>query len=143
MRVQGQGSAGKTGGVRGGASRPTGGGFSLGAATNASEARPTARAEGAVGVGSVDALLALQTVGDPLERRRRATQRGGRLLDMLEDVKLGLLSGRLDSRSLVGLRDAIRSGREATGEAGLDDVLAHIETRAAVELAKLEARRAT
>ncbi len=47
-------------------------------------------------VGGIDALMALQGVGaveTPEERRRRAVKRGNTALDLLDEMKLGLLSG--------------------------------------------------
>ena len=71
---------GSSGGVSGpgGAyspSRPAAGGFSVASSGAASDAAPMARTAGPTGVSSLDALLALQEVGGPLERRRRAVRR--------------------------------------------------------------------
>jgi hypothetical protein len=85
-----------------------------------------------------DAILALQEVGGPLERRRRAVRRAGRLLDVLDGVKLNLLSGEVSAADLDSLKSAIRDQRDQTDDVGLEGVLDEIETRAAVELAKLE-----
>ncbi|MDP3173680.1 MAG: flagellar assembly protein FliX [Phenylobacterium sp.] len=93
---------------------------------------------GVAGVASVDALLALQDVGGPLERRRRAFGRAGRILDVLDDVKVALLDGALDGGDLDRLRRAIRDERSQTDDPGLEALLDQIETRAAVEMAKLE-----
>jgi hypothetical protein len=92
------------------------------------------------GVANVDVLLALQDVGGPLERRRRAVSRAGRILDVLDDVKLALLDGSLAPHDLDRLRRAVRDERMQTQDPGLEAVLEEIETRAAVELAKLERR---
>ena len=92
---------------------------------------------------SMDALLALQDVGGPLERRRRAMGRAGRILDVLEEVKVAMLGGGATAADLERLSRAVRDQRDATDEPGLEGVLDEIETRAAVELAKLElAKRA-
>jgi hypothetical protein len=90
------------------------------------------------GVASLDALLALQDVGGPTERKRRAVRRAGRILDVLDEVKLGLLSGEVTTNDLTRLQMAVRDQREATEDPGLENILNEIETRAAVELAKLE-----
>jgi hypothetical protein len=86
----------------------------------------------------VDALLALQEMGGPLERKRRAVNRAGRLLDILDEVKLSLIGGEVTGNDLERLSRAIRDQRENTDDPGLEGVLNEIETRAAVELAKLE-----
>ncbi len=65
-------------------------------------------------------------------------RRAGRLLDVLDGVKLNLLSGEVSSADLDNLKSAIRDQRDQTDDEGLEGVLDEIETRAAVELAKLE-----
>ena len=116
--------------------RPTSGGaFSLG---GAAPAAPTGPAASVAPVASLAALMALQEVGGPLERRKRAMSRAGRILDVLDEVKVALIGGDLSPSTLERLTRAIREQREATDDPGLESVLDEIETRAAVELAKLE-----
>jgi hypothetical protein len=86
----------------------------------------------------VEALIALQDVGGPLERRRRAVSRAGRLLDVLDEIKVGLLDGALGGGDLERLGRALREQRAATDDPQLEAVLDEIELRAAVEAAKLE-----
>ena len=93
------------------------------------------------GVAGLEALLALQETGGPLERRRRAVARAGRLLDGLEAVKLALLDGADADAALQGLVRAVSERREQLEEADMGGVLDEIETRAAVEIAKREAAR--
>ncbi len=121
------------------ASRPAAGGFSVAGPSTASA---TPQAGGVAGLNSVDALIALQEVGGPLERRRRAMRRAGGLLDLLDEVKTGLLGGDLTPAMLDRLGRAMREQREGTGDVGLEGVLDEIETRAEVEMAKLEMARA-
>jgi len=91
----------------------------------------------------VEALLALQDVGSPLERKRRAVRRADRILDVLDEIKLALIEGELSGAELDRLRRAIRDERDNTNDPALEAVLDDIELRAAVEVAKLEyARRA-
>ena len=86
---------------------------------------------------NIDALLALQGIEeDPAERRRRSVQRGRGALDVLDELKLGLLSGNLDSATVARLRDAAVSLKASSGDPGLDAVLSEIELRVEVELAK-------
>lgn len=100
---------------------------------------PRAGGPSAVGpVGSLDALLALQEdAGGSGERRRRAARRGHDLLDALDRLKAALLSGRVPVADLKAIAARLSERREATGDARLDEVIAHIELRAQVELAKL------
>ena len=142
MKVSGVGGAGQTRAA--GKARPAGGGATF-APISAGGAQTIARATGAAGVsgvGSLEALMALQEVGTPLERRKRAVARGGRLLDALDDLKLGLLDGALPRQAVESLAREAREQRSLTDDPRLDAVLAEIETRAAVELAKLEFARA-
>lgn len=104
----------------------------------ATEAPQRAQATAAVGgVAALDAILALQTDEPPAQRRARQAKRGRDALDALEKLERGLLLG----LAPAGLRTELESLRRAsqlTGEAGLDDVLREIDTRLAVELAKLD-----
>lgn len=107
--------------------------FSLPNPSEASGGRPAAAP---VGVSSIDALLALQGVEDPAERRKRAVRRGRNALDVLDDLKIGLLSGSLDPATVQRLRAAASELKAESGDEGLDSVLAEIELRVEVELAK-------
>jgi hypothetical protein len=107
--------------------------FSLPSSSETSDNRPAAAP---VGVSSIDALLALQGVEDPTERRKRAVKRGRDALNVLDDLKIGLLSGSLDSATVQRLRAAATELKTNSGDEGLDSVLAEIELRVEVELAK-------
>jgi hypothetical protein len=86
---------------------------------------------------NIDALIALQGIEeDPAERRRRSVARGKGALDVLDQLKLGLLSGNLDSSTMARLRDAAANLKSSSGDPGLDAVLSEIELRVEVELAK-------
>jgi hypothetical protein len=110
-------------------------GFSLPEDTaSASEARATLAPKASA---NIDALIALQGIEeDPAERRRRSVARGKGALDVLDDLKLRLLSGNLDSATMLRLRDAAANLKSSSGDAGLDSVLSEIELRVEVELAK-------
>lgn len=138
MKVGGTNGVGSTGGPR--QARPAGGGegFRLNMPAAASGPAQVARTAGVAGVASVDALLALQDVGGPLERKRRAVGRASRILDVLDGVKDALLGGELNHGDLDRLKRAIKEERAATEDPKLEGLLDEIETRAAVELAKIE-----
>jgi len=91
-------------------------------------------------ISTVDALIALQGVEDPTERKKRAVAKGRNALDVLDKLKLGLLDGGLDQSILSRLRVVSEGLTETSGDAGLDRVLSEIDLRVAVELAKAGVR---
>jgi hypothetical protein len=109
-------------------------GFALPDANATSETRAAIAPKAAAGI---EALLALQGIEeDPVERRKRSVQRGKRALDVLDDLKIGLLSGNFDASTVHRLRDAAANLKSSSGDPGLDKVLSEIELRVEVELAK-------
>lgn len=112
----------------------SGGGFHLpetGAAT------PTAATAASRGASGIETLLALQGVEDFSARRRRMVGRGRRALDILDEIRLGFLVGRLDPALIGKLRGLSGELAEQTGEPLLDRVLAEINLRLEVEIAKM------
>ena len=132
MRIQGPSNA--TAAAASVARRPASGTFSL---EIESQARTTGTPAGVRNIGGIDALLALQGVEEPGERRKKAVRRGRGALDALDALKLGLLSGTLDTGALARLKSAGTGLAEPTGDAGLDTVMAEIALRVEVELAKV------
>ncbi|HEY9219700.1 MAG TPA: flagellar assembly protein FliX, partial [Phenylobacterium sp.] len=68
----------------------------------------------------------------------RAVSRGGRILDVLDQVRIAMLGGELTVGDLERLKRAVRDERDLTEDPALEAVLDEIELRAAVELAKHE-----
>jgi hypothetical protein len=137
MKVTGPGGIGSSSGAR--PARGAGGeGFRIVTPEAAPETSQASSVSATRGVMGVEALLALQDVGGPLERKRRAVRRAGRILDVLDEIRIGLLEGELGSADLDRLRRAVRDERERTDDPALEAVLDEIELRAAVEAAKLE-----
>ncbi|WP_412558706.1 flagellar assembly protein FliX [Thalassospira sp. MIT1370] len=142
MKVSGSKTTGTSGTSRKKASGSSGG---SGFADTMRSLDSSGDAGGSVGVhstGSVsalDALLALQQSGDALDSpRKAAVLRAKSLLEQLEAVRDGLLSGALSGprlKQLVGLMD---QQREMIDDPELSAVLDEIDLRARVELAKLE-----
>lgn len=138
MKVNATSGMGQAQGPRPAARAGGGEGFHIPAAGAAAGPGQAASVTSISRVMAVDALLALQDVGSPTERRRRSVRRAGRILDVLDEVRVALLDGDLDGASLERLRRAIRDERSLTDDPALESVLDDIELRAAVELAKLE-----
>lgn len=83
----------------------------------------------------IGSLLALQSVEDPLLKKKKLVRRGRELLDTLDDIKADLLVGNVNEGRLGQLMALISQARERD-EPGLDGLLDDIELRARVELAK-------
>jgi hypothetical protein len=105
------------------------------------ETQSTAAARPAVAAAGLETLLAVQGMqpDDRRERRRRAMGRGRQSLDLLDDLKLAMLAGEPMPSVLLKLRSLTAQHLEGSGDEGLDGVLAEIDLRAQVELAKREA----
>ena len=88
-------------------------------------------------IGGIDALIALQGQDDPAERRRRAVKRGRIALDALDELKIEVLGGSLGPSTLQRLKSATADLRDSSGDDRLDSVLAEIELRLEVEIAKM------
>ena len=121
-----------------GGRQPPGGSFSVPDAEESAAGASATRASSVSSLSSLEALIALQQVDEPLSRRRRAVARAGRLLDGLDQVKLAMLDGDPAPEPLLRLAAAVREQRVGADEPGLQALLDQIETRALVELAKLE-----
>ena len=120
-----------------GGARRSGGDFSLGKSGEAPKSAATAQTTAALGMMGMDALLALQGEEDVLTgRRRRQIKRSHEMLDALDDLKVGVLSGDIDDEALLRLQGLIAQHREDIQDDGLQGLLNEIETRACVELAK-------
>jgi hypothetical protein len=117
---------------------PTAGGFAV--ATEEVAQRASAAPAALRTIGGIDALIALQGEDGPAGRRRRAVRRGRIALDALDELKHGLLAGTLGSAMLQRLKSAATELKGGSGEPGLDAVLAEIELRVEVEIAKLTPR---
>lgn len=115
------------------ARRTTSTGFTLGELNTPVETRSASAPRAASGI---DALLAMQGVEDSVERRKRSVARGRSALDVLDDLKIGLLAGSFDSSTVARLRTAAADLKASSGDPGLDQVLSEIELRVEVELAK-------
>jgi hypothetical protein len=91
-------------------------------------------------IGGIDALIALQGQDELAERRRRAVSRGRTALDALDELKVELLAGMPGSSTLMRLKSVTADLLDASGDEKLDSVLAEIDLRVAVEIAKMTPR---
>jgi len=89
-------------------------------------------------VAAVDSLLSLQEVGDQGGGRKRAIQRASSMLDILDDLKIGLLEGNVSVTKLQSLMRYVETKRDHLDDPSLSHVLDEIELRARVEIAKFQ-----
>jgi hypothetical protein len=137
MRILASNATARVGNAQ--ATRRTGsGGFSIDETETPKSAQPAASLRT---IGGIDALLALQGEDGPAERRKRAVKRGRIALDALDDLKIEVLGGALGPSTLHRLKSATAELRDSSGDDRLDSVLAEIELRLAVEIAKLSPAR--
>ncbi|MBL0319464.1 MAG: flagellar assembly protein FliX [Alphaproteobacteria bacterium] len=90
----------------------------------------------------INPLLALQEIA-PDERgaKREAVDHGQQLLEKLEAVRLALLNGHLTLGQIKELQALLNRTHLAFQDPELESIIADIELRAAVEVAKFEQRR--
>lgn len=89
-------------------------------------------------IAAVDSILMLQGIDDSTSGHSRARAHGEQLLDMLDQVRDGLLSGGVPRATLNRLASILGRRQENFADPKLQSVLDEIELRARVELAKLE-----
>jgi hypothetical protein len=97
----------------------------------------TSAVTGAAPVSAIEALLSVQEMSGEEERSAQAKARAEELLEQLDELRHGLLAGRLSEDRLDGLVALVRSERAQTSDARLSETLDEIELLARVELAKL------
>lgn len=93
----------------------------------------------ALSVSSLSVVLAVQETPDAAKgkAKQRARDRGIKMLDFLEEIRIGLLMGAIPKDRLEQLAQMVRAKREQIDDPQLTAILDEIELRAAVELAKL------
>jgi hypothetical protein len=89
-------------------------------------------------IAALDSILALQGMEDTTDGRSKGLKHGEQLLDMLDQVRDGLLAGGIPRATLNRLANAVTRRHEQFADPRLQTVLDEIELRAHVELAKFE-----
>lgn len=112
----------------------TGGTFQV---SDASEVRGSV-VSGPGPIGALDTILMLQGLDDSVDGRSKAAAHGEKLLDMLDEIRDGLLAGGVPRMMLNRLANAVSRRHDQFNDPKLQAVLDEIELRAHVELAKLE-----
>ncbi len=116
------------------ASSQTGGAFSV----SESEQPHAQTVTGPNAIAAVDSILMLQGIDDSTSGRSKGLAHGEQLLEMLDQVRDGLLSGGVPRATLNRLAATLTRKQDNFVDPKLQSVLDEIELRARVELAKLE-----
>jgi hypothetical protein len=138
MEVNGPGKVDRTSGVRRSAKPSGAAGGSTFSVSSAPEEPHAAMVAGPGPIAALDSILALQGLEDSTDGRSRGLKHGEQLLDMLDQVRDGLLAGGIPRATLNRLANAVSRRHEQFADPRLQSVLDEIELRAHVELAKLE-----
>ncbi len=85
---------------------------------------------------AVDTLFLLLDKND--SPQRRALDRANLILDYLERIRLGLVTGEIGRESLLNLSQILQKHIPEELDLKLQELMREVETRAQVELAKLE-----
>lgn len=138
MKVSGPGSTQSSGSVRRARRGGEGESAKFADQIRGEESVASASVSAATPLTPLDALLAVQEAGTSTQGRSKGLSRGTRMLDLLDDVRHGLLRGAIPVSKLESLLTAVKSQRDHVDDPRLGEILDEIELRAAVELAKLE-----
>ena len=89
-------------------------------------------------IARVDALLSIQAAESPTERaaRKRMRVRAESILQELDRLRHGLLTGNLTVGAVVDIADVVAAHREKVSDPKLTAILDEIDLRAQIELAK-------
>lgn len=112
--------------VKSGKSSTAGFSQALGAAESSHETTQVASAS------PLNSLLFLQEVNE----REEAAERGNKILDLLDRLRVSLLTGELGDHHLMSLKSYINISRSKYSDPQLQGILDEIEQRANIELAK-------
>ena len=104
----------------------------------ASEAPRAQTISGPGPIAAVETILTLQGFDDAGDGSAKGVVHGQDLLDMLDQVRDGLLAGAIPRSTLNRLATAVSRRQESFVDPKLQHVLDEIDLRARVELAKLE-----
>jgi hypothetical protein len=89
-------------------------------------------------IAAVESILVLQELDDSTGGRSKGVAHGEQLLEMLDQVRDGLLAGGISRTTLNRLAAAVGRRHESFADPKLQGILDEIDLRARVELAKLE-----
>ncbi|MEC9346167.1 MAG: flagellar assembly protein FliX [Pseudomonadota bacterium] len=100
------------------------------------ETHTTTGLTGLSGASALGAALIAQQDDPSAYRRRQNFRRAESMLDRLDEIRVGLLTGRLDRATLERLASSLAESREQESDPAVKETLDAIDLRVAVELAK-------
>lgn len=121
------------------ASRRVGDGPSFSSYLSETINKTPAQVGSSAGIAVTDAIFAAQMVNGEEEReiRKKLVKRGNQLLEKLEDIREGLLLGYISTDKLIDISRMVKEKQVETADPRLQELIAEIELRVEVELAKL------
>lgn len=135
MRIGGQKKVNKTNNKQTTArSGNIGGLFRVDSAQNAGQVIATPAAQS---INNIGALLSAQEIDGVQAKHSAAVKRGSEMLDILDKLKIGLLSGRIAPNMLNQLKHLSVEQPGKLADERLEKIVQSIELRTKVELAKL------
>lgn len=138
MEVNGTGKVDRTSSLRRAGKTSSTNGASTFSVSSLPEEPHATMVSGPGPIAALDSILALQGMDDTTDGRSKGLKHGELLLDMLDQVRDGLLAGGIPRATLNRLANAVTRRQEQFADPHLQGVLDEIELRAHVELAKLE-----
>ena len=134
MEIKGPGRIGTAAVKRKSASGQAAGGFAVGGAADSQ----SGVVAGPGPIAALDSILMLQGMDDSTQGRSKGLAHGEQILELLDQVRDGLLAGGIPRTRLNRVAVAVTRRHDVFADPKLQDVLDQIELRAHVELAKLE-----
>lgn len=94
---------------------------------------------GTAGISVTDAIFATQMISDEEEKeiRKKLIKRGQTLIEKLEEIRDALLVGYIAKDELINISRMVKEHQIESQDPKLQEILAEIELRVEVELAKL------
>ena len=104
-----------------------------------SDSEATESTQATSNVGAVGQILAVQQAADATDHRSRGLlmNHGNDLLDRLEQLRMSVLTGAISKDRLQELAPTMRERKVQSDDPRLNDLVAEIELRVEVEIAKL------
>jgi len=140
MRIQDTRGVTGAGAVKGASKKKEAGGFDnlIQSSEEPGQATATSAVSSTAPLGSLDGLLVAQDFNPEAEALARQLTHGHNLLENMRTLQMNLIEGRISATTVQQLIQETRGAQGESNAPQLNAILADIELRAEVELAKLE-----